>query len=127
MIDTVPHRIMVIKEGNHQIGREVNIQGRGTGDIWIYGGSLGGGSAPINVEGNITFIDVYSGYHDGDGVPVQQNIIHVGNDDSVLNGCTIIRSISMLMRIYSQPEFMVRRYLMIQAARAAVFGGQITR
>ena len=86
MIDTVPHRIMVIKEGNHQIGREVNIQGRGTGDIWIYGGSLGGGSAPINVEGNITFIDVYSGYHDGDGVPVQQNIINVGNDDSVLNG-----------------------------------------
>lgn len=85
----ISNRIILIKEGEHQAGRDVNIQGNGTHDIWIYGGSPGGGTTPVFVNGSDTFIDVYSGYHDGQGVPVKNNIINVGPDDSLESGWKI--------------------------------------
>ena len=109
----IPNRIILIKEGNHQGGREVNINGNGTNNIWVYGGSPGGSTPPIPlvVNGSNTFIDVYSGYHDAQGVPVQNNIINVGTDDRLGNS----------WQIYDDPA-KLSGYTILQLCDAGISG-----
>jgi len=81
----VPNRIVVIKEDDHQAGRQLNVMGMGMDEIHLYGGSYdpaGKAILPVNLNGADSFVDVYSGYHDGQNVHVINNIINVGNGNS---------------------------------------------
>lgn len=76
----VPDRIMLIKEGAHQGGRELNIQGRGKSPILVYGGTYNpvlGPQKTVNMDGTNSFVDIYGGYHDDPGINVTNNIVNV--------------------------------------------------
>ncbi|MCR5756396.1 MAG: autotransporter outer membrane beta-barrel domain-containing protein [Selenomonas sp.] len=76
----VPDRIMLIKEGAHQGGRELNIQGRGKSPILVYGGAYNpvlGPQKTVNMDGTNSFVDIYGGYHDDPGINVTNNIVNV--------------------------------------------------
>ena len=83
----VPARVILIKKGDEQVGREVTVKGDGEADIWAYGGEPGGTTTTLNINGSDAFVDVYGGYHDDvSAVPVQKNIIEVGAADSSVVG-----------------------------------------
>ena len=60
----VPARVILIKKGDEQVGREVTVKGDGEADIWAYGGEPGGTTTTLNIDGSDAFVDVYGGYHD---------------------------------------------------------------
>lgn len=85
----IPARVMLIKKGENQTGREIVIRGyeETDRDIWVYGGSPGGASKKVVLSGGSkSLVDIYGGYHDGDGALVQKNVINVGNADGSVTG-----------------------------------------
>ncbi|MCR5758008.1 MAG: autotransporter outer membrane beta-barrel domain-containing protein [Selenomonas sp.] len=81
----VPNRIMVIKEGSYQEGRQLHVRGMGEQNIHLFGGMYSPATKEptiVNLKGADSFVDVYSGYHDGQNVDVLNNVINVGDGNS---------------------------------------------
>ena len=75
---TVPNRVILIKKGDHQGERDLHIRGTGSAPIFIIGGeynSAGGAASTVNLNEPNSFVDIYGGYHDGEGVNVTNNIV----------------------------------------------------
>ncbi|MBQ5501327.1 MAG: hypothetical protein IIT82_01190, partial [Selenomonas sp.] len=83
--DAADDRVIVIKEGDHQSGRDLHIKGTGSEQITVYGGEYnpaGGTESTVNLNATDSFVDIYGGYHDGEGVNVTNNIVNVDTGDA---------------------------------------------
>ena len=83
--DVEDDRVIVIKEGDHQGDRDLHIRGTGSEQITVYGGEYnpaGGTESTVNLNATDSFVDIYGGYHDGEGVNVTNNIVNVDTGDA---------------------------------------------
>lgn len=83
--DIEDDRVIVIKEGDHQGDRDLRIKGTGSEQITVYGGEYnpaGGTESTVNLNSTDSFVDIYGGYYDGEGVNVTNNIVNVDTGDA---------------------------------------------
>ena len=58
----------------------MRIKGTGSEQITVYGGEYnpaGGTESTVNLNSTDSFVDIYGGYYDGEGVNVTNNIVNV--------------------------------------------------